>query len=218
MSAQAMADVIKARRKDIREQAPCESCGSTLAACKAGRGKDPTAPPWFGCCARGVMADIPCRHRTDPDALAALLDEIESGAVRTVEEIAAERAARVAERASLRAAHTTPDGRLLTLADKFGQGDWWRAKDGQWLRITEMDERHRRNTAAMLLRRAAVYAGQVAWSEFGTLTGPLGGAPEDVVDEVLRDQERRDADPEGWVRGTPLYRALVAGIPAEVPA
>jgi hypothetical protein len=80
-------DLITARRKAIQDHAPCEGCGSTLASCKANRGKDPTAPPWLGCCARGLLLDIPCDHRPDPAALTALLKEIESGTVRSEEEV-----------------------------------------------------------------------------------------------------------------------------------
>jgi hypothetical protein len=73
--------LIKRRRKAIQQDAPCVGCGSTLASCKANRGKDPTAPPWFGCCARGLSM-TPCDHRPDPGALTALLEEVESGNVR----------------------------------------------------------------------------------------------------------------------------------------
>jgi len=73
--------LIKRRRKAIEQAAPCVGCGSTLASCKAQRGKDPTAPPWFGCCAWGTDF-TPCDHRPDPAALTALLKEIESGTVR----------------------------------------------------------------------------------------------------------------------------------------
>lgn len=77
-------DLIKERRKDIEDDAPCVGCGSTLASCKANRGKDPTAPPWFGCCARGTgMA--PCHHVPSQAALRRLLSEIETGEVLSVE-------------------------------------------------------------------------------------------------------------------------------------
>lgn len=79
--------VITERRKAIEDDAPCEGCGSTLASCKANRGKDPTAPPWFGCCARGLLLDVPCAHRSDPAALQALLREIEDDEVRSVEQV-----------------------------------------------------------------------------------------------------------------------------------
>lgn len=78
--------VIQERRKDIQESAPCVGCGATLAFCKSQRGVDPTAPPWFGCCARGTGFD-PCQHVPDPQELIGLLKEIESGRVRGVEEV-----------------------------------------------------------------------------------------------------------------------------------
>ncbi len=77
---------ITERRQAIEQDAPCVGCGSTLAACEAQRGKDPTAPPWFGCCARGTSL-APCLHRPDPAALQALLREIETGTVRSVEDV-----------------------------------------------------------------------------------------------------------------------------------
>lgn len=73
--------LIKRRRKAIQQEAPCVGCGATLASCKANRGKDPTAPPWFGCCARGTQMG-PCDHRVSASALTALLKEVESGTVR----------------------------------------------------------------------------------------------------------------------------------------
>ena len=73
--------IIKARRKAIVLASPCDGCGASLESCKAARGKDPTAPSWFGCCARGAMLDIPCRHVADQFALLRLIKEIESGEV-----------------------------------------------------------------------------------------------------------------------------------------
>jgi hypothetical protein len=78
--------LIAERRKDIEDSAPCEGCGATRAFCKSQRGRDPKAPEWFGCCARGT-AMVPCAHRTDAVALRGLLQEIESGEVRSVEEV-----------------------------------------------------------------------------------------------------------------------------------
>jgi hypothetical protein len=78
--------LITERRQAIEQDAPCVGCGSTRASCQANRGKDPTAPPWFGCCAMGTALG-PCQHRTDPAALIALLKEIETGEVRSLEDM-----------------------------------------------------------------------------------------------------------------------------------
>jgi len=79
-----MRKAVAERRRQIRDDAPCEGCGCTLASCEAERGKDPAAP-WFGCCAGVLMT--PCRHRPDTDALSRLLKEVETGHVRTLDEM-----------------------------------------------------------------------------------------------------------------------------------
>jgi len=78
--------LISQRREAIESDAPCAGCGATLAVCKANRGKDPTAPSWFGCCARGALLDVPCQHTPDPAALRSLLIEIETGEVRSIDD------------------------------------------------------------------------------------------------------------------------------------
>lgn len=147
--------VIAERRRQIEMDAPCVGCGSTLASCMAERGKDPTAPPWFGCCARGT-AMAPCDHRVSSGALAKLLDEIAAGRVRTVAEVESDR---------------KPASAPAMLA----QSVWWRRRSGDWARVAAMSAPHRYNTAAMLVRNADQYA-------------------------------------RTWLRETPLYRALTAGL------
>lgn len=196
--------VVKERRRLIRETASCEGCGSSLAACKAERGKDPTAPPWFGCCARG-MAFAPCVHLPDPAQLSALLKEIEEGSVRTVAEVLAEEnAARAARIARRRPIGSTPI---------LDQGKWWRPKTGEWIRIADMADSHRRNTAAMLLRNATAYELHYSLRELSFLGED---APDSVGDAMAESQARRMENPHRWMRGTVLYRALIAGLPDEV--
>ena len=143
-------EVIRARQKLIRDDAPCVGCGARQADCEAARGQDPTAPPWFGCCARGTMLG-PCSHQSDPGALTALVKEIEAGEVRPAEEILAERAERAARRAARRASRTTPDGKLLdTAGAMFGQGEWWLQKSGTWIRITDIPFVHGRDDFRLL--------------------------------------------------------------------
>lgn len=138
MNTGGMAVVIRERMEQIEQDAPCVGCGATLTSCLANRGKDPTAPPWFGCCARGT-AMAPCSHEKDAEALAGLLREIADGTVRTVAEVEAERRPRGA-------------GEILA------QGVWWRQRSGQWKLIAEMSPGHRYNAAAMLLRNGGEVA------------------------------------------------------------
>ena len=84
-------ETITARRQQIESDSPCDGCGSSLASCQSRRGKDPTAPSWFGCCARGLDLAVPCHHVPDSRALLGLLKEIESGEVTPVDDLTAHR-------------------------------------------------------------------------------------------------------------------------------
>lgn len=205
------AHITRARRKDIAKQARCEGCGATLEACEAERGKDPDAPRWLGCCAQG--ADLrPCRHVVDPADYAALLDEIGSGVVRTVEEVRAERDEREAKRRARREEREADQaaGRPTSLRASFDQGVWWKTRDDGWTRIADMAPSHRLNTARFLERRAAVLVFRLGASELHA----MDGAPDEVIDSWLRQDDAKMADPLGWLRGTALYRALTDGLDA----
>jgi hypothetical protein len=110
----------------------------------------------------------------------------------------------------------TADGKPLSVTARFDQGTWWRTKDDRWLRIADMDETHRYNTAAMLMRHAGrhAFAYSLGWDI--TVAEHDGGdmaheSLERIADEI-RDQIR---DPQEWLRGTALYRALTAGFPTK---
>lgn len=198
-----MKDLIAARRQAIRDAAPCEGCGATLAACKAERGKDPTAPPWFGCCAQGIDMR-PCRHVVDAAALQELLDEIEAGHVRTVEEAAPKPA--------------KPRG--MGWLDYLDQGEKWKPDGRPMVAITDMDVEWRYNASRWLERRAAVIAARYTLAESLRLAvwlaSPLG--PSEMTADMMQSDAEREADerardPLTWIRTTALYRALVADLP-----
>jgi hypothetical protein len=111
----------------------------------------------------------------------------------------------------------SPDGKPFTVTARFDQGEWWRTKDGRWLRIADMDETHRYNTAAMLTRRAAHHAFAYSWAFVGVVGGHDGGDMAHDALEQISDELNRQAvdDPEGWLCGTTLYRALTAGLPTK---
>lgn len=198
----ALADVIKERRKLIRGNARCVGCGATLTACMAQRGKDPDAPPWFGCCARGVDMR-PCSHLTDQGRLTALLDEIAAGKVRTAAEVLAEEEQRHAQR-------TADMGKPRTWAAMVDQSEWWRTKDGTWVRIADMAESHRHNTARFILRRAARIEFQISLSDLAFADAThFGVNARDALENMHSD---RASDPARWLRGTVLYRALAVGM------
>jgi hypothetical protein len=203
-------EVIRARREDIAGQAECAGCGTTLEECKrlAAANTDPTAPPWFGCCAMGTAMG-PCDHRPNSRLLNALLKEIETGTVESVEAVIARREAKAAERAARRA-DATPPGHAwpLSYADMFGQAEWWKTRDQGWIKVIDMADSHRANTVRFLERRAATVAYRVSRSEAML----LGDAPDDVQDDLHRVADERREDPAGWLRNTPLVKAMKAGL------
>jgi hypothetical protein len=207
-------ELIRARRKLIRDDAPCNGCGGRLADCEAARGQDPTAPPWFGCCAQGTMM-APCSHQSDRGALTILIQEIEAGIVRPVEAILAERAEREGRIAARIASRTTPDGRVLdTASAMLGQGEWWRRKTGEWARIADMSPGHRYNTAALVMRNATGHALAIASEAiFYADTHDGGDGAQSALDRVAsKAQHIALNDPQRAVRESVLYRALTAGL------
>jgi len=108
----------------------------------------------------------------------------------------------------------SPDGKPLSVTARFTQGEWWRTRDGRWLRIAEMSAGHRYNTAAMLMRGAALHAFRYAWGFADEVDAHDGGevahsSLERALDEV---NEQSINDPLGWLRETSLYKALTAGL------
>jgi hypothetical protein len=136
------------------------------------------------------------------------------------------------------AATTTRD---LAWYRYLSQDQMWVPKGRPPLLITEMDVAWRYNAANWLLKRAArvsrLYAqGQIAFI-FGTLApeviadgsdgpvygrmvpcfAPRGEMAELALDQAMDEEDRaRDEDPQAWMKTTPLYQALVAGIPADI--
>ncbi|MFG1659031.1 hypothetical protein ACGFIY_21115 [Micromonospora chersina] len=201
-------DVIAARRQHIQDNAPCVGCGAPLAACKAARGKDPTAPEWFGCCARGT-AMAPCQHTVDAAALMALVKEIESGSVRTVEEVVAD-----SQRQRV--------GTAMFWCDYLTQGQVWYPAGKRPVAIAAMDPEWRYNSARLLERRAATIAAKYQSSRdlrLAALTASSVGPSDTAADSLERTAEEEDADieraPAVWIRDTALYLALVADLPTE---
>lgn len=198
-----MKDIIAARRQAIQDDARCEGCGATLAFCKAQRGKDPTAPEWLGCCAMGT--DLrPCRHFVDAGALLALVEEIESGAVRTVEE-------------------ATPKPRVkkgMSWSEYLNQGEKWQPNGRPMVAVADMDPEWRYNASRFLERRAAAIEPKYTLAEaleFAAVTASPLGPSEDtalmIESDMERSAEERHRDPVTWIRTTTLYQALVADLP-----
>jgi hypothetical protein len=200
------ADTIAARRQQIQDNAKCVGCGATLADCKARRGKDPTAPSWFGCCAIGASMG-PCNHRVDAGALWALLREVESGTVRTVEEVTPKPAVAKAG---------------MSWFGYLNQGERWQPNGKPLVAIADMGPEWRYN-AARYLERHAVAIGEryslAATLWFAAITSSPLGPSDNAADSIEADIDREEVDivrdPVAWIRTTKLHRALVAGLPTK---
>jgi hypothetical protein len=102
------------------------------------------------------------------------------------------------------------DSKPLSVTARFGQGEWWQRKTGEWTRIADMSPGHRYNTAAMLMRNAARHAFAYAWGMSIEADAHDGGdMAQDALDRLAEDAI---TDPQGWLRGTTLYKALTAGL------
>jgi hypothetical protein len=94
------------------------------------------------------------------------------------------------------------------------QGEWWQQKNGSWIRVDQMSPGHRYNSAAMILRGAETIGFRYSLRALMEAEEHDGG---DMAHEVLA----RIADelvhkitkfPREWMMGTPIYRALTAGL------
>lgn len=118
------------------------------------------------------------------------------------------------------------------------QGEVWVPRDKPAVRISDMDPAWRYNTARFLTRNARAYVpsyelgehlsiwgaqarevlgevdGEPRYGQMVRLAPSPGSMAESVLERELDDASRvRSEDPEAWIETTPLYRALVDGLP-----
>jgi len=93
------------------------------------------------------------------------------------------------------------------------QGEAWKPNGRSAVHIRDMDDRWRYNASRWLERRAKAFAQGYVWG-LVQVPGPTAEMASDMfaagVDEETEFAER---DPVAWIRTTPLYRSLVAGLP-----
>lgn len=187
------AKTIAARRQHIRDTARCRDCGTDQATCRN------LAPDADGraalCCWNGRGHS----HDDDRRAVNVLLDEIERGGrIRTVAEVDPPPV-------------LGPD--VASAQWLLGQGVWWYPNRRPAVRIAEMDKPWRFNTARFIERRADVLADEEHWRMARIAAGPLGPSGDMAQDGFRREMDGVLDDPLGWLRSTPLMRALRDGLP-----
>src|SRR5207237_8806665 len=129
-------------------------------------------------------------------------------------------------------------GQEIAYYNYLNQGEWWVPKmPRQPIRVADMDPEWRHNAARFLMRRAATLAFLYGGGEIAAMTRPawrnvvgedhgnpvLGGrafSELDMMSDAAMDAfdehaDRMVRDPEGWLRTTQLYRALIADLPTD---
>ncbi len=179
--------VLAERRQHIIDLAECEGCGASRKECENARGKDPTAPPWFGCCARGHFLDRPCHHISSTKLLDDLLKEVMAGEVRTVAE-----------------AYPPPvqGPRRVDMGWLLDQNIWWYPHRRPAVRIADMEKPHRLNVVRYLERKAFKLKLSIGMRY-------LHDAPDDVW--ALFEHET----PAEWLHSHPLLKAMRKGLPTD---
>lgn len=96
----------------------------------------------------------------------------------------------------------------------LNQGKWWVPADGKPVEIKRMCDSHRRNAARVLLRHAAGHADVYGIGEAAAVFGDFAPADDTGLMSEAAEQahEERLADPQAWMRTTPLFLALVDGL------
>ncbi|MEU8040944.1 hypothetical protein [Streptosporangium sp. NPDC049078] len=133
---------------------------------------------------------------------------------------------------------TDPMRESLAWFKYLDQGETWVPNGKPALPITDMDITWRHNASQWLLRQAKPLAWRYGMGELAFIYGttaptlipdetghpvpgpdvavfaPMGEMAQEALERELDDaQEERDADPEAWLKSTPLYLALVDGLP-----
>lgn len=123
----------------------------------------------------------------------------------------------------------------------LNQGEWWVPDGKPPIRITDMDPAWRYHAARFLARNARGYLfrydlgdlahiwgatarevigednGEPVFGRLVSLAPTPGSRAADALEEELDlAQTRRANDPEGWIKSTDLYQALVDGLPDNV--
>lgn len=106
------------------------------------------------------------------------------------------------------------DRRARQMFAYFNQGETWFPNGKPAVAISGMDPAWRHNAAAFLVRNARAYLLQYDFGEFFSIQGVTAPVAREALDQGLEEaQAERSADPEAWIKSTPLYKALVAELP-----
>lgn len=114
----------------------------------------------------------------------------------------------------------------------LNQGEWWKPKERDPIRVVDMGDRWRGNAVRWMERRASYFETLYTFGEVFSLKFPVGHEvlgvdeyghdvlgrtltghdlmSESAADDMAAWQEERSADPVAWIRTTTLHKALLA--------
>lgn len=102
------------------------------------------------------------------------------------------------------------DGKPLTWQQMLDQGEWWRTRAGDWVRVAELGHDHASNLRFWLENRATAlqfrYCMQLL--PMAPTATHAGDAFDDMLDEIM------STDPIVWLRTTKLLTAIGARLDA----
>ncbi len=117
----------------------------------------------------------------------------------------------------MNATHERPADLSEGIVAYFNQGTWWKPDGRPYVRIADMDDAWRNNCVQFLLRHARGYGQKYAFELHMVEAHASCHLSETSMDELSADiantQEAVSRDPMTWIRGTKLFRALLADLP-----
>lgn len=117
----------------------------------------------------------------------------------------------------------TPDPHIFEIVRAPGpdtslhQAEWWKTREGEYVRLVDMTPTHRANLLALLLRNAKRYIVSAAWEASGYEGGDHAMDAAEAYANELLDLEHdggREAQEE-WMRHYPLVARLTELVAAD---
>lgn len=102
--------------------------------------------------------------------------------------------------------HEGPPPKGVGFSSLCEQKVWWAPKEGDPVKIADMELSHRRNLLAYLERNAESLKLQAEWSLLGTFPDDPSDGVADALDGIMGEMEHTTAS--DWIHAKPLVKAL----------
>lgn len=102
--------------------------------------------------------------------------------------------------------HEGPPPRGTGFTNLSEQKIWWAPKEGDPVKIADMELSHRRNLLAYLERNAEALKLQADWAMYSTFPDSPSDGVADALDGIMDEMDHTTAD--DWIHARPLVKAL----------